>query len=242
MQEINNDEQKFLKQMKLKMSNHSAMNHEFLIRFEKEVLSIKSLRKFGVQWYKTAKKHKEAFPAIIYNVKDDDIRFDLIEILNEEYGTGDRTKIHARLLQKFLRALNVSDEDVENTETLPEVKVFGNEVLNIWKDGNEVYAFGLHFALEYLASSLHCHFSNGLEKYDFLSKSDREYFNFHKVAEVQHADFSENGMLIYGKTEENRKLLRKGVEKGVELMQMLWDSFYQHIFVEVDQKQVAIAA
>lgn len=224
------NERVFLEQIKAEMSQHPAMNHEFLVRFKDEELSKGSLKKFAIQWYKTAKKHKEALPAIVYNVKDDDVRFDLIDILNEEYGTGDRNRIHARLLQKFLRCLDISDQKILRTETLPEVEIFGREVLRIWKDGNEVHAFGLHFALEFLASSLHYHFSKGLEKYEFFTESDREYFDYHKVAEVHHADFSENGILIYGKTAENREQLRAGVAKGVELIQMLWDSFNRHIF------------
>jgi pyrroloquinoline quinone (PQQ) biosynthesis protein C len=220
----------FLESLKAKMSASPVMHHPFLIGFESERLDGAQLRKFAVQWYKTARKHKEAFPALIYNVKADDVRFDLIDILNEEYGSGDREKIHARLLQRFLGALGVSDEDVRDTPTLPAVDFFGEEVLRIWRDDNEVYAFGLHFALEYLASSLHVHFADGLSKYASLTEFDTEYFNFHKVAEKQHSDFSEGGILFYGITEENRLLLRRGIETGIELLGRLWDDFQDYVF------------
>jgi pyrroloquinoline quinone (PQQ) biosynthesis protein C len=222
----------FLESLKALMGDTPVMHHPFLTRFEAEHLSNAQLSRFAVQWYKTARKHKEAFPALVYNVKDDDVRFDLIDILNEEYGSGDREKIHARLLQRFLRALGISEEDVRNTPTLPAVESFGDEVLRIWRDGDHVYAFGLHFALEYLASSLHSHFAEGLSKYATIAESDKEYFNFHKVAEKQHSDFSEGGMLFYATDEEKRLLLRRGVEKGMELLGRLWDEFYDHVFAD----------
>jgi pyrroloquinoline quinone (PQQ) biosynthesis protein C len=216
--------------MKLRMSGNPVMHHPFLTLFESEYLSEVQLRRFAVQWYKTARKHKEAFPALVYNVKDDDVRFDLIEILNEEYGSGDRERIHARLLQRFLRALALSEADVLGTPSLPAVDSFGEEVLRIWRDGDHIYAFGLHFSLEYLASSLHSHFAEGLTKYATLTEYDKEYFNFHKVAEKHHSDFSERGMLFYATTDGNRLLLQSGVDKGVELLGRLWGEFHNHVF------------
>lgn len=200
-------------------------SHEFLTAFESRYLTKVQLKRFAIQWYKTAKRHKEAFPALIYNTKNDDVRFDLIDILNEEYGSGDREKIHSRLLFRFLVALELSEEDVMNTKTLSATQRFGDEVLQIWRDGNPVYAFGLHFALEFLAASLHTHFAKGLSKYPFLTDYDREYFNYHKTAEKQHADFSEQGMNLYAVNEESKALLEAGVVKGIELLGSVWDEF-----------------
>jgi pyrroloquinoline quinone (PQQ) biosynthesis protein C len=236
-----NEAYNFVESMKLRMSGSPVMHHPFLTLFESECLSDVQLRRFAVQWYKTARKHKEAFPALVYNVKDDDVRFDLIEILNEEYGSGDRERIHARLLQRFLRALGVSEENVLSTPSLPAVDSFGEEVLRIWRDGDHVYAFGLHFALEYLASALHTHFAEGLSKYATLTEFDKEYFNFHRVAEKQHSDFSENGMLFYATTDGNRLLLQNGVDKGVELLGRLWGEFQRHVFAPDEENEFAAA-
>jgi pyrroloquinoline quinone (PQQ) biosynthesis protein C len=131
---------------------------------------------------------------------------------------------------RFLNALGLSDCDVERTEPLPGVTEFVQEVSRIWRDENPIYAFGLHFALEYLASSLHGHFARGLDKYPFLRDYDKEYFNYHKTAEKIHADFSERGFLQYATDEESRVLLAKGVDKAIELMKLLWDDFYKVVF------------
>jgi pyrroloquinoline quinone (PQQ) biosynthesis protein C len=186
----------FLLSMKHKMQSNPSICHQFLQEFKSQYLTKEQLDKFAIQWYKTAKAHKEAFPSLVYNTFDDEIRFELIDILNEEYGNGNREQMHVKLLKRFLYALDITDDQVEMTQTLPAIEQFSKEILAIWKDGNSIYAFGLHFALEFLAATFHVYFANGLAKYSFLSDYDREYFNYHKVAEQRHSDFSENGFLF----------------------------------------------
>src|SRR5437773_644497 len=108
---INNEG--FLKTTKGRMLSDAIMHHRFLTEFERQELGRDELKKFAIQWYKTARAHKQAFPTLIYNTRDDEIRFDLIDILNEEYGDGNRELIHARLLMRFLNALGLSERDVE---------------------------------------------------------------------------------------------------------------------------------
>lgn len=210
---------------KQRMEKSGVMDHRFLKRFRVDVLSRDQLRTFAVLWYKTARLHKLAFPALIWNVPDDDVRFDLIDILREEYGDGDRSMIHARLLLRFLSALGVTEGDVETAPTPLEIEQFGREVLATWRDAAPAQAFGLHFALEYLASALHVYFADGLLKYDFLTRHDREYFEYHRVAEEQHADHSEAGFLFYAETEDGQALLTRGVEEGLALLRQLWTAF-----------------
>jgi pyrroloquinoline quinone (PQQ) biosynthesis protein C len=222
--------QAFVASQKTRMRESGVMDHPFLLRFASTRLDRDQLRRFAIQWYKTARAHKLAFPALVLNTRDDDIRFDLIEILNEEYGSGDREKIHARLLMHFLRALGAEEEDVEASPTLGAVDSFSKRVLAIWRDADPIRAFGLHFALEYLASALHAHFARGLRKYEFLSQQDRRYFDYHEEAEPHHADFSELGMHTYADTPSNRCLLELGVEEGIQLLGQLWDEFDAHVF------------
>jgi len=217
--------EEFLASTKKTMEASRAMRHPFLQQFRDAQLPLEALRTFGILWYKTARYHKQAFPALIWNIPDDNVRFDLIDILREEYGNGDRTMIHASMLQRFLTALGVSEADVEATPTPAGIQAFGARVLEIWRGAPPAYAFGLHFALEYLAASLHTYFADGLEKYPFLSIGDRQYFEFHRAAEPMHADLSEAGFLHYAISEENRAALTTSVEEGITLLNHLWDTF-----------------
>lgn len=220
----------FLKFINSRMEKSGVTTHLFFQKFKQEHLTNEQLRKFALQWYLTARDHKLAFPAIVYNTPDDNIRFELIDILYDEYGNGNKEKIHAKLLLKFLRRLGITDKEIENTVKLPAVKKFGKEVLEIWRDANPIYAFGLHYSLEYIAQFLHATFAEGLNKYPEYSEDDLEYFNYHKIAEQEHTDYSEVGLLTYAETEGNKNLLIQGVDKGIQLLIELWNDFDQHIF------------
>ncbi|ASU34263.1 iron-containing redox enzyme family protein [Mucilaginibacter xinganensis] len=220
----------FLAETKAMIDATPVSSHQFLSAFLEMDLSREQLKRFAVQWYKTARDHKMAFPAIVLNTPIDDIRFELIEILDDEYGKGNREKIHAKLLYRFVKVFYETDQEVELVPKLPAVGRFGKDVMEIWKNGEPVYAFGLHFALEYLAQDLHAHFSDALQKYDYLDENVREYFLYHKIAEQQHADFSEYGFIYYSaENMENRERLVQGIQKGVQLLTDLWDDFYKHI-------------
>lgn len=207
------------------------MHHPFLLRFEQGTLGRQGLARFIIQWCKTAKAHREAFPALIANIKNDDIRFELIEILYEEYGNGDRASIHARLLERLLRALGLTGSDVENTPTLPAITRFGSRILDIWGNGEHPIAFGLHFGLEYLASSQQQYCARGMAKYNFLSAHEREYFDLHAKAEIRHVAYSEAGFLHYAQVPINREKLIIGVRAAESLLGALWEEFDKFLFL-----------
>ena len=219
-----------LEDSKVAIRSEAAANSDFLRRFEAERLTDEQLRRFAVQWYKTARGHKEAFPWLIANTRHDDVRFDLIEILREEYGNGDRKEIHSRLLWRFLAALGLSEDEVESAPTLRGVQSFSEQVLKVWRDGDPIVAFGLHFALEYIASDFHVRFANGVQKYDRLGDYERRYFEFHRIAEERHSDVSEAGWQIYASLPHGPERLTEGAEQGLRLMSQLWRDFDGHIF------------
>lgn len=220
----------FLKFIQDKIDNSGVTTHIFFHNFKSKQLTKNQLQRFALQWYLTARDHKLAFPAIVFNTPDDNIRFELIDILYDEYGKGNKEKIHAKLLLKFLMRLGISNEEIENTAKLSAVTKFGEDVLKIWKEANPVYAFGLHYSLEYTAQFLHSTFAEGLSKYPEYTVDDLEYFNYHKIAEQVHTDFSEVGFLTYSGTNENQYLLELGVDKGINLLNDLWVDFDNHIF------------
>lgn len=220
----------FLENITKDLAGHPIHTSLFLEQFKSRKLSPQQLRAFGIQWLKTTRSHKLAFPALIANITDDDTRFELIDILYEEYGAGNREKIHARLLEKFLFALQISSADIEHTTALPEVATFAEELAEIWKNENDVMALGLHFALEHLASTLMPTVAEGLRQYPELTEDDREYFTFHSSAETRHAHYAYAGVLRYAQENEgNRAELAAGVHKGIWLMENLYNGFLRCI-------------
>jgi pyrroloquinoline quinone (PQQ) biosynthesis protein C len=201
--------------------------HPFLDRFRSGP-DRTQMSRFAVQWHITAKLHKDAFPAVILNTPDEETRFDLIEILREEYGSGDREKIHTKSLRRFLISLGVDPHQIADGGAIPEVKHFGDTVLSVWRDASPARAFGLHFALETIASLVHDAFAEGIMASQI--PLDNEYFEMHRTAEQGHADVSIGGFLRYALTLEDRTQLLRGVEDARELLRSLLDGLMAYVF------------
>jgi pyrroloquinoline quinone (PQQ) biosynthesis protein C len=204
--------------------------HQFLINMNSKTLSDDQVRRFGIQWYKAAAAHKKAFPGLIYNTTNDVVRFDLIHILRDEYGNGDVNSIHGFMLLRFLRSLGYSEADIAGYSTIPEVQEFSRLVDDIWLHEHPVKAFGVHYALEVLAAEMHQAFGRGLRTAETASTFDMEYFDYHGVAEIEHADISDRGLLVYDEQPQNRALLTDGLKQGKDLICLLWDGLDRHVF------------
>jgi len=231
---------KVLKDCKREMDQSGVMHHRFLTRFEERILTRNELASFMAQWYKTATAHRRAFPGLIGNIKNDEIRFELIEILYEEYGNGDRTRIHGKLLERLLHALDLTLYQVASTRTLPAVDRFNSTLSDIWFNGEHSFAFGLHFGLEYLASSQQAYCARGMRKYSFLTEHDREYFDLHAEAEIRHIAYSEKGFLHYAGELEARTRLLNGVREATNLLRALWDEFDEMLFSPVVKEHLEL--
>jgi pyrroloquinoline quinone (PQQ) biosynthesis protein C len=210
---------------KEEMRAGAVMHHRFLREFQRGGLSRVRLCSFLIQWFKMSTAHRRAFPALVANVKDDDVRFDLVGILNEEYGEGDRSRIHVRLLERLLSAVGVNVATARAARPLSSVVTFESKLFDIWSNSTEAEAFGLHFGLEYLASAQQHYCAVGMRSYSDLTPFDREYFDLHAEAELRHIATSEGGFLHYGRTPEGPGLLRRGVALANRLLGDVWDDF-----------------
>jgi pyrroloquinoline quinone (PQQ) biosynthesis protein C len=228
---VNGEE--LLAQCKGRMQAGPVMHHPFLLEFEKGDLDRLRLSAFLIQWFKMSTAHRHAFPALIANIKDDDIRFDLIDILNEEYGSGDRSRIHIRLLEKLLRAADVDLGEACSVAARRSVGIFETELLRLWSSEPAPLAFGVHFALEYLASAQQHYCALGMRRYSFLTDVDREYFDLHAEAEIRHVAASERGFLQYARDTNDGMAVVEGVEIAERLLGAVWDDFYSLLYVEL---------
>jgi|HubBroStandDraft_2_1064218.scaffolds.fasta_scaffold03649_6 pyrroloquinoline quinone (PQQ) biosynthesis protein C len=219
-----------VEEAQLILQSNLICQHQFLHHMNTFKLSGSQVRRFGIQWYKAATAHKRAFPGLIYNTIHDVVRFDLVHILRDEYGNGDVASIHAFMLLRFLNSLGYSEGDIAEFSTLPEIMEFSRRVDDIWLRQNPVKAFGVHYSLEVLAAKMHQSFGRGLRTAAGSAEFDLEYFNYHGVAEIEHADISDRGLLIYGEHAENRALLTEGLEEGKDLICLLWDGLDKHVF------------
>jgi pyrroloquinoline quinone (PQQ) biosynthesis protein C len=207
-----------------------------LRRFQ-EKKTPKQIRRFAAQWYITAAEHKRMFPSLIYITENDYTRQELIEILRDEYGNGDKEKIHSRLLAYFLMQLPpLAAHTLTIKDAIPEVREFAETTERMWvpREGSPapdpIRAFGYHYALETLATTLHRAFYQGLREEGF-SKEALAYFRLHAKREAHHAALAAAGLRRYeSATLSNYAPLLEGARDGCLAVRDLLEGFNRHVF------------
>ena len=204
------------------MAESRAFTHNLLERMRTDRACVESAKRFAVQWFKAATAHKKAFPGLVYNVKDDEVRLGLIDILNEEYGFGELDMVHARVLYRFLQALGISVEEAEASETADGVDYFSRHVDAAWLKSDPDFAYGVHYALEFLAANMHQAFYVNVAKLG-LPEDSIAYFKIHSTAEIEHAEKARQGLKVLARDSESEARLVAGMEHGTELVERLLD-------------------
>ena len=205
-----------------RMRASAAYSHPFLDELRSTEMTRGAATRFAAQWYQAAIAHKKSFPGLIYNSPDDHVRLQLIEILREEYGFGHKDRIHSRILLKFLKALGLDMAAALATPPESGVDDFAKGVDVAWTQRDPVRAFGVHFALEFLAANMHGAFYAGVQTLG-LEPDDIEYFRIHSTAEIEHSRIAEAGMRYLASDPSNAEQLLVGVNEGADLVKTLLD-------------------
>lgn len=204
------------------MASSRAYTHPLLHQMRTDAPDVESAKRFAVQWYKAATAHKKAFPGLVYNIKHDEVRLGLIDILNEEYGYGELDMVHARVLRRFLEALGISDEEAEADETVAGVDYFSHHVDKAWLKSDPDFAYGVHYALEFLAANMHQAFYANVAQLG-LPEESIAYFKIHSTAEIEHAEKARQGLRLLATDSESEARLIAGMIHGTELVERLLD-------------------
>lgn len=204
-----------------------AHNHPFLRELRASGFDRDCARSFAAQWFKAALAHKQSFPGLVYSSTLDEIRLQLIEILREEYGFGEKDQIHSVVLERFLRALGLEAKEVILMPAEPEINAFAKGIDGAWAHGEPVSGFGVHFALEYLAARMHQFFYVAVSTIPGIEQDDIEYFKLHNAVEIQHCSTAMDGIRVLATDPANADRLLNGVRRGIQLVDLLLDGLHR---------------
>ncbi len=179
-------------------------------------LSSEDLRWTFGQWRYAAKKHKEIFAYLIAITKKDRVRYELIQILYDEYGKGNPLFIHGDLLIQTLKYLEVIENEIVPTEKNLR---FVETVDKLWKDeSHPAVAYGCHLIFEEFGMLIHP------KLYALLNDVPAEYklySAYHNFAEIEHAEHAFKGMSDYS---EEASQLENGIRQGFSALLDLLDA------------------
>lgn len=113
-------EKEFIDQMESELHSRLTREHEIVKVLEQEPGNPELLRMFALQGYQLTKNFARYVGACYHNCPVEKYRIKLaINLYEEETGKLSKSDNHLRLMQKFLRSLGITDEEMERTPPLP---------------------------------------------------------------------------------------------------------------------------
>ena len=181
---------KFSQTLKTELLKYDLLNHHFYKLWSAGLLSLDILKEYACQYYQQVKNFPKYLSATHSICDDLSFRKILLENLCDEENDDEESGIvnHMQLWKNFCLGLNLTEEQIENTEIMPTTKNLIGEFSNLSRESFEA-GVGVLYAQEHqyakISESKRC----GLEKfYGINDKETVKFFSVHEKADIWHAE------------------------------------------------------
>jgi len=191
-------------QINKKIQEKSILKHPFYADWKSGKLTNAMLREYAKQYY----KHVAAFPrylsAVHSKIEDfDDRRLVLQNLMDEENGD----KNHIDLWINFGKALGLTKEEIRNASAVDETNSFVNHFLKTTKEKSVAEGIAALYAYESQIPNVSHEKINGLVNfYGVGTQEGLEYFEVHKLADVEHSEAEKELIEKYSAGHEEKVL------------------------------------
>ncbi len=208
------------------VKKHSATNNAFIDRFARGEISEDEFMRFSTEFYHFTREWVAILSTLLINTPNEADAENLTTILVSELGDMDPKKRHELLYRRYLRSLGVNPESLVKKQQLTSTKA--------WLDGMRHYfsgdyyeALGAEFGLENMAIPMWDKILSGFKTYfaknGKFSKSDIEYFTFHRELEIHHEEAMEDVLGEHKEDPVARENFMKGINGILDLETAFWN-------------------
>ena len=224
----------FLEKLKREVIGHPALTHPFLERFGDGEADAEGVREFAVQYYRHVRVSRLYLAALISNCRDDEkLQLALAEILFDEYGHLNPDETHPALYRRFLRALDISEEQWAAPPTLPEIEAYISVNYELCRNPDFRLGLGaLGPASEWPVPPIYVRLTEGLKKSAGLAEDDLEIFTSHVTMDVTHARIMMEAIAPYAEDEAGQSAVREGARRSLDARSIMLDGLYRAVFQE----------
>ena len=205
---------KFIEQIDEKIREKSILKHPFYVDWKTGKLSNAMLREYAKQYY----KHVAAFPQYLSALHTkidnfDDRHLILQNLIDEEAGD----KNHIELWLNFGKALGLTTEDVRESKAAEETESFVSHFKSITKEKSVAEGTAALYAYESQIPVVSEEKINGLVNfYGINTKKGLEYFEVHKIADVEHSGAERKLIEKYSIDEETKAKVLRAVDSTLD--------------------------
>ncbi len=224
----------FLERLKREVIGHPALVHPFLECFGDGAADAEGVRAFAIQYYRHVRVSRLYLAALISNCRDDErLQLALAEVLMDEYGHLNPDETHPALYRRFLKALEISEEEWEAPRTLPEIEAYISVHYELCRHPDVRLGLGaLGPASEWPVPPIYVRLAEGLKKSAGLPDEALEIFTSHVTMDVTHARIMMEALAPYAEDEEGQRRVREGALRSLDARSIMLDGLYRAVFRE----------
>ena len=226
--------EEFLQRLKREVIGHPALVHPFLERFGEGDAAPEGVRTFAIQYYRHVRVSRLYIAALISNCRDDEpLQLALAGILFDEYGHLNPEETHPALYRRFLRALNITEDEWEAPRTLPEIELYIENHYALCRHPDIRLGLGaLGPASEWPVPPIYVRLTEGLKRSAGLPDEDLEIFTSHVTMDVEHARIMMDAVAPYAGDEEGQGRVREGAMRSLDARSVMLDGLYKAVYKE----------
>jgi pyrroloquinoline-quinone synthase len=226
--------EEFLQRLKREVIGHPALVHPFLERFGEGDASEEGVRTFAIQYYRHVRVSRLYLAALISSCREDErIQLALAEILFDEYGHLNPDETHPALYRRFLKALNITEEEWKAPRTLPEIQLYIEAHYALCRHPDIRLGLGaLGPASEWPVPPIYVRLTEGLKRSAGLPDEALEIFTSHVTMDVTHARIMMDAVAPYAEDEEGQGRVREGAMRSLDARSVMLDGLYKVVYGE----------
>jgi pyrroloquinoline-quinone synthase len=226
--------EEFLQRLKREVIGHPALVHPFLERFGEGDASEEGVRTFAIQYYRHVRVSRLYLAALISGCRDDErLQLALAGILFDEYGHLDPEETHPALYRRFLKALNITEDEWEAPRTLPEIELYIETHYALCRHPDIRLGLGaLGPASEWPVPPIYVRLTEGLKRSAGLPDEALEIFTSHVTMDVEHARIMMDAVAPYARDEEGQRRVREGAVRSLDARSVMLDGLYRAVYKE----------
>ncbi|MGH3088572.1 MAG: TenA family transcriptional regulator [Rubrobacteraceae bacterium] len=228
------DSKEFLGELKRAVIGHPTLAHPFLERFSGGDADEEGVRTFAVQYHRHVRVSRLYLAALISNCRDDEgLQLALAEVLFDEYGELNPDATHPALYRRFLKALNISEEEWKEPVTLPEIEAYIAVHYGLCRNPDVRLGLGaMGPASEWPVPPIYAKLSAGLRKAAGLEDAALEIFISHVTMDVEHARIMMDATEPYVRDQEGQNKVREGAMRSLDARGVMLDGLYRAVYRE----------
>ncbi len=226
--------QEFLERLKREVIGHPALVHPFLERFGEGDAGEEGVRTFAIQYYRHVRVSRLYLAALISGCREDErLQLALAGILFDEYGHLNPEETHPALYRRFLKALNITEEEWEAPRTLPEIELYIETHYALCRHPDIRLGLGaLGPASEWPVPPIYVRLAEGLKRSAGLPDEALEIFTSHVTMDVEHARIMMDAVAPYAGDEEGQRRVREGAMRSLDARSVMLDGLYRAVYNE----------